>query len=67
MAIGMEPQTTAQGEKIDQTSMIAVAIAAQNGQMESLGEDSLACGKASATLVMRSSRRSVLMPDATGK
>ncbi len=40
MAIGIEPHTTAQGEKIDQISMIVVAIAVQSGQIELRGEDS---------------------------
>ncbi len=35
IATGIDPQITAQGEKIDQISMIEVAIADQNGQTES--------------------------------
>jgi hypothetical protein len=64
IATGIDPQITAQGEKIDQISMIEVAIADQNGQTESRGEDSLASGKASTTLVTKSSRRSVRKPAA---
>ena len=48
MAIGIEPQTTAHGEKIDHTSMTVVATAAHNGQIEFRGELSRACGCASA-------------------
>src|SRR4051794_36052524 len=66
-AIGIEPHTTAQGEKIDQISITLVAIAASNGQIEFCGEDSRASGHASATLVMTISRRSTRNPVATGK
>ena len=43
-ATGIEPQTTAQGVKIEPISMTVVASAVQNGQIELRGEDSRACG-----------------------
>jgi hypothetical protein len=67
MAIGIEPHTTAHGEKIDQISITLVASAASNGQIEFCGDDSRASGRASATLVMTISRRSTRNPVATGK
>src|SRR3954453_20692808 len=66
-AIGIEPHTTAQGEKIDQISITLVAIAARSGQIEFCGEDSRASGCASATLVTTTSRRSTRNPVAIGK
>ena len=39
-ATGIDPHTTAHGEKIDQINMIEVAIAVQKGQMEFLGDAS---------------------------
>jgi hypothetical protein len=66
MKIGIDPQTTAHGVKIDEISMIVVAIADQSGQIELRGEDSRACGHASATELTKSSRRSTRRPDATG-
>ena len=63
--MGIDPQMTAQGENIDQTSMTEVANAAQNGQTELRAEDSRACGNASTTLVTKSSRRSTRKPEAT--
>jgi hypothetical protein len=65
-ATGIEPHTTAHGEKIDQISITLVAIAARNGQIEFCGEDSRASAHASATLVTTSSRRSTRSPVATG-
>ena len=50
MATGIEPHTTAHGLKIDQISMIVVAIAAQNGQIEFRGEASRASGLAEASV-----------------
>ena len=38
-AIGIEPQTTAHGVKIDAISMMLVATAASSGQIELRGED----------------------------
>jgi hypothetical protein len=65
MAGGIDPQTTAHGEKIDQINMALVAIAAQNGQIELRGEASRASGSAAVTVLMMSSRRSVRSPVAT--
>jgi hypothetical protein len=42
MAMGIDPQTTAHGEKIDQISITEVAMAAKSGQIEFAGEDSRA-------------------------
>src|ERR1700712_4842437 len=64
--IGTDPQTTAQGEKIDETSMMLVVTAATSGQIESDGDVSRACGRASATVVTSNSRRPILRPVATG-
>ena len=52
--------------KIDQISIIEVAMAVQNGQIEFLGDASRAWGVAFANVVTSSSRRSVLSPLATG-
>ena len=49
-AIGSDPHTTPHGVKIDQISMIVVAIAVINGQIEFRGDDSRASGRASTTL-----------------
>src|SRR5207253_6025109 len=67
MATGIEPHTTAHGLKIDQISMIVVAMAAQNGQIEFRGEASRASGLADASVVTTTSRRSVRNPVATGR
>src|SRR3954463_13124828 len=67
MATGIDPQTTAQGEKIDQISIADVAIAAKNGQIDGPTDDSRDCGFASTTLLMISSRRSQRGPPTTGK
>src|SRR3954470_20759512 len=64
-AIGIEPHTTAHGEKIDQISMTLVAIAVSSGQMQFCGEDSRACGSAVVIVVMTISRRSACRPLAT--
>jgi hypothetical protein len=64
-AMGIEPHTTAHGEKIDQISITLVAIAAQNGQIELRGEASRASGLAAASDVTTSSRRSTRKPFAT--
>ena len=47
-ATGIEPHTTAQGEKTDQISITLVAIAARSGQIEFCGEDSRASARALA-------------------
>src|SRR5207248_10364316 len=65
-ATGIGPHTTAHGEKIDQISMTLVAIAARSGQIVLRGDDSRASGRASATLVTTTSRRSTRMPVAIG-
>src|SRR3954469_21190987 len=67
IATGIDPQTTAQGEKIDQMSRMAVAMAANSGQIELSGEGSRIWGSAVITLVMTSSRRLVARPSATGR
>src|SRR4051812_4290213 len=64
-AIGIEPHTTPHGEKIDQISMIVVAMDAKNGQIEFRGNVSRASGLPSATLLTITSRRSMRRPSAT--
>jgi hypothetical protein len=56
MAIGIAPHTTAQGVKIDQMSIMVVAIAVQSGQIELRGEASRASGSAAAIEVTTKSR-----------
>src|SRR4030095_5674704 len=63
---GIDPQTTAQGVKIDQINSTVVASADQSGQIELSGDDSRASGSASTTLLTISSRRSTDRPEATG-
>ena len=65
--MGTEPHITAQGEKMEATSMMLVAIAAKKGQIELRGEDSRTSGRASPTVVMTTSRRSSRRPVATGR
>ena len=66
IATGIDPHTTAQGVKIDEISMMVVAIAAQNGQIELRGEDSRASGTRLDDRRDQSSRRSTRNPIATG-
>ena len=66
IATGIEPQTIAQGEKIDQISSTVVAIAASSGQIELRGEASRASGSAAAREVTTNSRRSTRNPLVTG-
>ena len=61
------PQTAAHGEKIEAMKAIVVAIAASKGQIEESGDASRISGRASASVVIRISRRLTLIPVAIGR
>src|SRR5204862_3113698 len=66
-AIGIVPQTIAQGVKMEPSKVTLVTTAAIRGHIECGIEDSIICGSASTRLVIKSSRLSALSPVATAK
>ena len=67
IATGIEPQTTAQGVKIDPMNSTVVNRAETSGQMVGAGEGSRMSGSASITVVRSVSRSSTFRPLATGR